>query len=82
MPDETLASLTTFFMQFLPFQVDPSGQAIHLPLYEKNPSSHYRVTLVTDELAVSEEALAPPLLLLFEESELEVVVVSFVELLD
>jgi hypothetical protein len=76
-PDETLASLTTFLMQFLPFQVDPSGQAIHLPLYEKNPSSHYRVTLVTDELATSEEALV----LAFEESASVVVVVSFVELL-
>jgi len=57
-PDETLASLTTFLMQFFPFQVDPSGQAIHLPLYEKNPSSHCRVTLVTDVLDESVEALA------------------------
>lgn len=55
-PVETLASFTTFLMQFFPFQVDSSGQAMHLPLYEKNPSSHCRVTLVTDVLDESLEA--------------------------
>jgi hypothetical protein len=87
-PVETLASFTTFLMQFFPFQVDSSGQAMHLPLNEKNPSSHCTVTLVTDVLdesleafVLGESAVAFESVVAFEVSEVAVVV-SFVELLD